>query len=124
MDVVKVFTEEPIGLETLVPDSEPDARRRGVASGSLEAFLQRGPEPYGRVYVAGTALGPPHRIGATALDDPTAWTAPLLAWAEGRAWTAWDGDSARLGTEADRVAASRTPVSPRRRLALVLVYTP
>ena len=43
MDVVKVFTEEPIGLEALVSDTDPDARRRSVEPApSLEETPRRG----------------------------------------------------------------------------------
>ena len=115
MDVVKVFTDEPIGLEALAPDAEPDARRRDAPPASLESLLARPSEPYARAYVAGTRLGPPHRIGATALRDPGAWTAPLVAWAGGRPWTAvGDGGEETVGEPA---AVLRAP-GPVRALAV------
>ncbi len=90
MDVVKVFIEEPVGLEVLVPDHEADARRRSAERGSLEALLARGTAPdsdYARAYLAGTHLGDGRpRIGLTALRDAGAWLPPLLAWAAGRPW--------------------------------------
>ncbi len=88
MDVVKVFIEEPVGLEVLVPNDEPDARRRSVEAGSLEAFLARGLDTdYARAYLAGTHLAPPRpRVGLTALADADVWLRPLLAWAGDRPW--------------------------------------
>ena len=95
MDVIKVFTEEPVGLETLVPDLDPDARRRDVADGSLEEFLARPQAPYARAYLAGTALGDPRRVGLTALSDPEAWIVPILDWSNERGWTGLVADRAR-----------------------------
>ena len=105
MDVVKVFTEEPIGLEALVPDAEPDARRRSAEAPSLDAFLAGLDAPYARVYLAGTHLGPPRRVGLTALDDAEAWVRPLLTWAAGRDWTALDADGTTRGLIAAEAAA-------------------
>lgn len=95
MDVIKVFNEEPVSLETLVPDLDPDARRRQAPLESLEAFLERPNAPYARAYLAGTALGPPHRIGLTALADSSAWVVPLLSWANGRGWSGLVGGRSR-----------------------------
>lgn len=100
MDVVKVFIEEPVGLETLVPDTEADARRRGVEFGSLESLLARGAEPdsdYARAYLAGTHLGEVRRIGLTALADAEAWLQPVLDWAGSRAWSRLGADGAVSG---------------------------
>ena len=98
MDVVKVFTDEPVALEPLADDADPDARRRQApAAGSLEDFLGAARAPYARAYLAGTHLGPPRRVGLTALDDAEAWTAPLQTWAAGRPWTgAGDGGARPL----------------------------
>lgn len=104
MDVIKVFTEEPIGLDSLVPDAEPDARRLAVPSVSLESLLAGPQEDYARAYIAGTRLGPPHRVGATALADPEAWIGPLLGWALGRPWSAF-GPSGTAGLLAAEVPA-------------------
>jgi len=110
MDVVKVFTEEPVGLEALVPDAEPDARRQSAASVSLEDLLAPDRRPYARAYLAGTALGPPHRVGLTALDDAEAWVQPLLAWAAGRGWTALDAEGQTRGLlDAEAAAVLRRP---------------
>ena len=104
MDVIKVFTEEPVGLETLVPDLDPDARRRQVRGGSLESFLARPDAPYARAYLAGTALGPPHRVGLTALADAESWVVPLIAWSNERGWSGVVGGRSR-GFLAQEVAA-------------------
>ena len=111
MDVIKVFTEEPVGLEPLVPDDDPDARRRQAAPESLGApeppggpeslgaFLAGLAAPpqaaYARAYLAGTVLGPPHRVGLTAVGEAEAWVGPLVTWADGRRWTALEGGRAR-----------------------------
>ena len=104
MDVIKVFTEEPVGLESLVPDLDPDARRRRAPEDTLEAFLARPNAPYARVYLAGTALGPPHRVGLTALSDPDAWIVPLLDWSNERGWSGLVAGQSR-GFLAEEVAA-------------------
>ena len=109
MDVIKVFTEEPASLETLVPDLDPDARRRQAPSESLEAFLARPNAPYARAYLAGTSLGPPHRIGLTALDDADAWTVPILGWANGRGWSGVVAGRARGFLEAEVASVLRRP---------------
>ena len=112
MDIVKVFIEEPAGLEALVQDDDPDAHRRGAELGSLDALLAGTTfeSPYARAYLAGTHLvesartqsgdATVHgrsapRIGLTALADPEAFVQPLLAWAQGKTWThlAADGTS-------------------------------
>ena len=106
MDVVKVFIEEPLGLEGLVPDTEPDARRRAAEPSSLDALLAPDARPYARAYIAGTVLGPPRRVGATSLSRPESWTVPLLAWAAGLggSWTALGPDGATRGLVAPEVA--------------------
>ena len=112
MDIVKVFIEEPAGLEALVGDDEPDALRRGAALGSLDALLGGGAfeSDYARAYLAGTRLGPPQRVGLTALDDAEAFVQPLLAWAGERAWTALDAEGHRLGLiPAEAAARLRRP---------------
>ena len=109
MDVIKVFTEEPVGLEALVPDDDPDARRRQVAPDSLDAFLARPAAPYARAYLAGTALGPPRRVGLTAVADAQAWVRPLLTWADGRDWTALEAGATRGLPAPGAAAALRQP---------------
>ena len=113
VDVIKVFTEEPVGLEALVPNDEPDARRRSAPAGSLEAFLARGPEPYARAYLAGTRLADaagPRRVGLTALDAVDAWLRPLLEWAGDRSWSALNvGGNARSVSTEEAADALRQP---------------
>ena len=111
MDVVKVFVEEPVGLEAVAEDADPDARRRAHDLGSLDALLDRAAPPYARAYLAGTDLGAaPHRVGLTALASADAWLAPLLDWAGGRPWTRLGADG-RGGVvdEAGAAAALRSP---------------
>ena len=123
MDVVKLFVEEPVGLETVAPDADPDARRRTADLGSLDALLGRPTPPYARAYLAGTHLGTgPPRVGLTALAEPGAWLAPLLTWAAGRGWTRLDADG-RGGAvpEAEAAAALRDPAGV---LALALGDVP
>lgn len=97
MDILKVFVEEPVALETLTPDADPDARRRQIraaASGAppqmpLEALLAPARDArHHRAYLAGTRLAPDGtaaRVGLTALADPDAYARPVVeAW--GAAW--------------------------------------
>lgn len=97
MDVVKVFVEEPLGLESLSDDLDPDARRRAAPPATLDAFLAADAAPYARAYLAGTHLGPPRRVGLTALGDAEAWVQPLLAWAGDRPWSRLDGSGSLAG---------------------------
>ena len=110
MDVVKVFIEEPVGLEVLVPDTEADARRRGAEVGSLEDLLARRTEPdsdYARAYLAGTRLGGDRpRVGLTALSDAEAWLQPLLDWAGDRSWSRLGADGAVTGLLVPEAAAA------------------
>ena len=92
MDVVKVFVEEPVGLDALAPDDASDARNRDQPMVSLESLLAPDARPYARAYVAGTHLGNARRVGATALDAPGAWATPLVAWAGDRPWHALGAD--------------------------------
>lgn len=89
--MIKVFIEEPVGLEVLAPDDEPDARRRTAEPGSLEALLARGTAPdsdYARAYLAGTHLGDGRpQVGLTAVVEAEAWLQPLLTWAGTRTWS-------------------------------------
>ena len=123
MDIVKVFIEEPAGLETLVRDDDPDAHRRGAELGSLEALLAGTTfeSAYARAYLAGTRLarstdagppGAPSRIGLTALGDAEAFVRPLLAWGAGRSWTHLGRDGATRGLlPAEAAAHLRQPAA-------------
>ena len=127
MDVVKVFVEEPVGLEVVAADADPDARRRSADLGSLDALLAGAAPPYGRAYLAGTHLPDsagtaPPRVGLTALADPDAWLAPLLAWAAGRAWTRLSvGGGGGVASDAEAAASLRDPAGV---LALALGDVP
>ena len=111
--MIKVFTEEPVGLESLVADDDPDARRRRAPAGSLEAFLRQQAAPYARAYLAGTHLGPPRRVGLTSLADPRAWVRPVLSWAGDRGWSASDGGAARGLLRAEAAGVLRAPGATR-----------
>lgn len=106
MDIVKVFIEEPAGLESLVRDDDPDAHRREVELGSLEALLGGATfaSDYARAYLAGTHLASPIRIGLTALSDAEAFIQPLLTWAGSRAWTRLTTDAQTTGLLAAEAA--------------------
>ncbi|MEM1118646.1 MAG: hypothetical protein AAGJ11_19225 [Bacteroidota bacterium] len=104
---MKIFVEEPVGLEVLVPDTEADAHRRGAEIGSLDELLARRFEPdsdYARAYLAGTHLGAPRRVGLTALADAEVWLRPLLDWAGARDWTRLGADGAVTGLLAPEAA--------------------
>ena len=73
MDIVKYFYEEPVHLEALSAEADPDARRRAAPALSLDAVLN--PTSYYRGYIAGSHG---ERVGATALDAPEAFVLPLL----------------------------------------------
>lgn len=125
MDVVKLFVEEPIGLEVVAEDADPDARRRAADLGSLEALLSRAETsapPYARAYLAGTHLAAPLRVGLTALDDADAWIAPLLDWAADRPWTLLGADGA--GGAVDRAEAADALRAPDGVRALALGDVP
>ena len=111
MDIVKVFIEEPVGLESLVRDDDPDAHRRGAELGPLDALLAGATfeSAYARAYLAGTGLASPKdagevdtrsRVGLTALADAEAFVQPLLAWADGRRWTRLASDGTSRGLSA------------------------
>ncbi|MDT0631269.1 hypothetical protein RQM47_05185 [Rubrivirga sp. S365] len=123
MDVVKVFVEEPTGLEVVAADADPDARRRGAGLGSLDALLGRPAPPYARAYLAGTDLSAaPPRVGLTALAEPSAWLSPLLAWAGDRPWTHLGADGRGGAVSADEAAAALR--APAGALALALGDVP
>ena len=109
MDVLKLFTDDRLGLEALSDDADPDARRRELPLDGIEAFLAeaRAGTRYARVYLAGSHLGdaapdgsrPALRTGLTALARPEAFTVPLRAWAGDRPWRALrDGALVPLST--------------------------
>jgi hypothetical protein len=98
VDILKYFYEEPVALEPLTPDADPDARQKpertpqghGPPRMALEELLRpaRAEGGYHRGYLAGTDLAA-HRVGATALARPAAFIEPLVeAWGAGW-WARW-----------------------------------
>lgn len=121
-DIVKVFFEEPVGLEALAADDDPDARRRAADVGSLEALLAPAAPPYARLYLAGTALGAaPPRVGLTALASVDAWRPALLDWAGSRPWLRVGADA---GGAVGADEAASTLAAPGGALALALGDVP
>lgn len=93
MRVLKVFYEEYVVLEALVPDQDPDARRDLHPEVSLAQLLA--PPPYSRLYLAGTDLsqydeegGP--LVGLSTL--PQTSISPLLKALAGSVLWGRDGD--------------------------------
>lgn len=116
MDILKLFTDDRLGLEALSADADGDARRRAVPLDAIEAFLAEAKAAaYGRVYIAGSHLGDAApdgsrqalRTGLTALAHAEAFVEPLLAWAEGRPWHALRGDTL-VGLTTPEAAAALT----------------
>ncbi len=87
LDIVKYFYEEPVHLEALSAEADPDARRRAAPEHGLDALLR--PTPYYRGYLAGTDLAA-DRTGLTAIARPEAFVAPLLDVFADRVWTLAD----------------------------------
>jgi hypothetical protein len=107
VDIIKLFYEEPVYLEALVADENPDARRRSEALMPADALLpgtfaeQPAPEaahdqspdalarpsPAYRLYIAGTDLQA-DRVGATAIANPGLWVEALVGALDGRSWRA------------------------------------
>lgn len=71
--IVKYFYEEPVHLEALSAEADPDARRRAEPSGSLGDLLR--PAAYYRAYLAGSDG---ERAGLTTIEAPEAFVLPLL----------------------------------------------
>ena len=84
MDVLKVFTDEPLALDAAADEPVPRGAPREMAS--LESLLRR--PTYARAYLAGTHLGAHPRTGLTALADPGLWRDPLSDLWAGFEWTA------------------------------------
>lgn len=110
MDILKYIWEEPVHLEALSADTDPDPRRQADPLGSLDALLN--PRSYYRGYLAGTRL-PERRVGCTALAHPEAFVQPLREVFAGRTWTrATDGEIEPL-TEAEAAETLRDPATAR-----------
>jgi len=106
-DIVKYFHEEPVHLEALSAESDPDARRRAAPEMPLDALLS--PTDYYRGYLAGSRVfDDGEQIGLTAIAQPEAFVDPLLDVFGGRRWTA-AGLGAEVGDIDDPAAAWRDP---------------
>lgn len=80
--IVKYFYEEPVHLEALSAEADPDARRRAEPPGALDDLLR--PAAYYRAYLAGSDG---ERTGLTAIEAPQAFVRPLLEVLAGTRWT-------------------------------------
>lgn len=102
VDLLKYFADEPTALYAAEAPASGDLT-------PLDALLG-GPQYY-RGYVAGTHLpddGEALRIGATALDEPGLWIAPLLTLFPGCVWTRLD-EGGRLRSVSDPSSTLREP---------------
>lgn len=79
--ILKYFHEEPVHLEALSAEEDPDARRREAPTASLDDLLR--PTNYYRAYLAG---GHGERVGLTAIPEPEAFVLPLLDVLAGSRW--------------------------------------
>jgi hypothetical protein len=116
VDIVKLFYEEPVYLEALSADTDPDARRWTGVDTALDGLMPAGPAdprhgrlpdreadaahaglpglpPAYRLYLAGTRLSegpgperPASRVGVTALESPDAFAPALASLFDGRSW--------------------------------------
>ncbi len=119
MDILKYFFEEPLSLEALSPDLDPDARRRDAPSRSLEDLFEA--PRYFRGYLAGTNLAD-GRVGLTALAHPEAFVEPLLDWLGGLRWTR--GTSGGAVERLDEAAARAVLAHPVGTAALACAAGP
>lgn len=88
-DILKYFHQEPVLIEPLTPDHDPDARRRADRSPVPDGLLDEGDDPFDteeayRGYLAGTNRAD-DRVGLTTLRTPEAYVTPLLE-ALGKEW--------------------------------------
>ena len=106
-DIVKYFHEEPVHLEALSAESDPDARRRAEPAMPLDALLS--PTEYFRGYLAGSRIADDsEQVGLTAIAHPEAFVDPLLDVFGGLRWTAaWRG--AEIDEVEDPADALRDP---------------
>lgn len=89
MNIIKYFYEEPVLLEALTPNRDPDARQQSGRAAAKERRLMDLDDflslpSYHRGYLAGTDLDTGH-VGITALSDPAAFVRPLVD-ALGQGW--------------------------------------
>ena len=112
MDVLKVFTDEPLPLDAAADEPTPRGVPREPAS--LESLLHR--PTYARAYLAGSRLGPDGawRTGLTALSDPDLWLAPLQSLVGESVWTTHPAGLDpldTLGAPGARVALCAAPLA-------------
>lgn len=106
-DIVKYFHEEPVHLEALSAESDPDARRRAAPEMPLDALLR--PTEYYRGYLAGSRIADDgEQVGLTAIEQSEAFVDPLLDVFGGLRWTAVR-QGAEIGQVEDPAAALRDP---------------
>lgn len=101
--IVKYFYEEPVHLEVLSAEADPDARRRAAPSGSLDDLLR--PASYYRAYLAGSDGA---RTGLTTIEAPAAFVHPLLDVLAGARWTFAEPDGS-VETPADSASLLHHP---------------
>lgn len=100
MRIVKYFYEEPMPLEALTPDHDPDARGRRGPTMPLDDLLQA--PTYYRGYLAGTDRAA-DRVGLTTIEPPEAYVPALLAVGGLGDWVQLaDGRTDRLAIDAVR----------------------
>lgn len=119
MDVLKVFTDEPLPLDAAADEPVPFSMRDGLAP--IEDILRR--PPYARAYLSGSHLGEPVRTGLTALSDEMLWLGPIRDLTHGLTWCRpWVDPNAISWTDAvflfrdppheSALAAAPAPVDP------------
>ena len=118
MDVLKVFTDEPLPLDAAADEPIPRGAPREMAS--LEDILRR--PRYARAYLAGSRIGDSPAVGLTSLSDAYLYLRPIQRLTAGLAWSVPMVDASISWTEiSDRlreppvegvVAAAPEPVDP------------
>ncbi|HIG73832.1 MAG TPA: hypothetical protein EYQ24_04430 [Bacteroidetes bacterium] len=83
MDVLKVFTDEPLPLDAAADEPVPRGQAREMAS--LEDILKR--PAYARAYLAGARLGDSPAVGLTSLSDDSLYLRPIRALTTGFVWS-------------------------------------
>lgn len=83
MDVLKVFTDEPLPLDAAADEPVPRGEAREMAS--LEDILKR--PAYARAYLAGARLGDSPAVGLTSLSDAWLYLQPIQTLSAGFVWS-------------------------------------
>lgn len=125
-DILKYFHQEPVLIEPLTPDADPDARRRADRSPVPDGRLDNGEDPFDteeayRGYLAGTNRAE-DRVGLTTLRTPDAYVSPLLD-ALGQSWWGRAVDTG-TGHALDPDEAQRILRRPGRTSVLVTAEAP